>query len=245
MISNSYSQAVEVTSYKFLTGNNELYFYDSLPDNDDYFYPLETENALFKSVRELDYESARKVLRDIYEENFVKRSLSVDSIKELLAELRASIKKICRMQTEYLEFSHKESSVKHFFENATSFIYMVCSENGENEESENQSRGQKICREAKNYIELHYNIPNLTLDMIAEEFRIHPNYLSSLFKKHTGSSIISYLERVRIEKATELLSSGKYTVNEVAASVGFANDSTFRRNFKKIKGISPSSFLKC
>jgi len=240
-IADSYAQAFEVIKYKFLTNNNDLYFYEHLPDGDDYFYPLETESSLFKSVRESDYESARKVLQEIYEENFVKRSLCVDAINELIAELRASIKKICRMQTEYLEFSNKEASVVHFFENATSVLYIVCSDN---EEKETQSKGQKLCREAKNYIELYYNNPNLSLDVIADEFRLHPNYLSALFKKHTGSNIISYLEAVRIEKSIELLSSGKYTVNEVAASVGFSNDGTFRRCFKKNKGVSPSSYLK-
>ena len=241
LISVSYAQSSEVIKYKFLIPDSNLYFYELIPDGDEYFYSLESETALFKSVRESDYESAKKVLQEIYEENFLNHSLGVDAINELLAELRASIKKICRMQTEYLEFSTRDVSVVHFFENATNILYIVCSDS---EENETQTRGQKLCREAKNYIELHYNNPSISLDVIAEEFRLHPNYLSALFKKHTGSSIISYLESVRIDKSIELLSSGKYTVNEVAASVGFSNDCTFRRCFKKLKGVSPSSYLK-
>ena len=241
-LSNSYKQACNVIKYKFLTGVHDIFFYSELPTDDDYFYPIKTENELFKSVMESNFENARDILRTIQEENFVKRSLSVIAIEELLAELRASIKKICRLQSEYLEFSHKECSVKHFFENAISFIYMLCSEIDAEEEP--PTKGKKICKEVKNYIELHYQNPNLSLDMIADEFRLHPNYLSSLFKKYTGSNITVIVENIRIEKAAELLESGRYTVNEISLSVGFTNDSTFRRRFKKIKGVPPSSYLK-
>lgn len=243
-ISRSYEEACETVKYSFLMDGQHFYFYRELPQGDDYVYPIEVENALFKSVLESDFENARNVLQKIKEENFVKRQLCVSAIYELLAELRASIKKICRLQTEYLEFSQEDSSVNHFFEHAISFLYMICSDSEKDKENDSQSRGQKICREVRNYIELYYSKPDLSLDVIAEEFRVHPNYLSSLFKKHTGSNIMSYLDNTRIEKAAELLSSGKYTVNEVSASVGFANDGTFRRRFKKVKGVPPSTYLK-
>lgn len=243
-LSESYNEACETLDYNFLMDGQKLYFYSELPkSDDDYYYPIETENALFKSALESDFETARNVLRKIQEENFINRSLCAGAINELLAELRASIKKISRLQSEYLEFSQEECSVNHFFEHAISFIYMICSDT--DREKGPQTRGNKLCLEIKNYIELHYANSNLSLDLIAEEFRIHPNYLSNLFKKCTGYNLISYLENIRIEKAEELLASGKYTVNEVALGVGFSNDATFRRRFKKIKGVPPSTYLKC
>lgn len=241
-ISNSYKEACEVVDYNFLMDGQGLYYYADLPKDDNYYYPIEIENALFRSVLESNFESARDVLRKIKEENFAKRNLCVSAVNELLAELKASIKKICRMQTEYLEFSQEECSVNHFFEHVISIIYMLCAD--KDAEKETQSRGQKICREIRNYIELHYSNSNLSLELIADEFRIHPNYLSTLFKKHSGCNLAPYIENIRIERAAELLSSGKYTVNEVAVSVGFTNDSTFRRRFKKIKGVPPSNYIK-
>lgn len=243
-IAVSYKEAKDVVEYNLLNDDRNMHFYEELPADDDYYYPIEIENALFKSVLESDFETARGVLKQIHEENFVRRNLCLNSANELLAELRASLKKICRMKSEYLEFSPEKCSVNHFFENAINFVYMICSDTETENGNENKSRGQKICKEIKNYIELHYSDKLLSLDSIAEEFRVHPNYLSSLFKKHTGINLISFLEQVRIEKAQELLACGKYTVNEVAVSVGFASDSTFRRRFKKIKGVPPSNFIK-
>ena len=241
-ISQSYKTGCEVVDYNFLMGEQRFYYYTELPSEEDYYYPIEIENALFKSVLESDFEAARGILRQIQEENFAKRKLSVNTINELLAELRASIKKICNMQTEHMEFAQEKFSVNHFFEHAISFIYLICTE--KDNESEIQPRGQKICREIRYYIELHYNDVNLSLERIADEFRLHPNYLSSMFKKNSGCNLVAYIENIRIEKAAALLSGGKYTVNEVAASVGFSNDSTFRRRFKKIKGVPPSTYLK-
>ena len=241
-ISQSYKTGCEVVDYNFLMGEQRFYYYTELPSEEDYYYPIEIENALFKSVLESDFETARGILRQIQEENFAKRKLSVNTINELLAELRASIKKICNMQTEHMEFAQEKFSVNHFFEHAISFIYLICTE--KDNEPEIQPRGQKICREIRYYIELHYNDVNLSLERIADEFRLHPNYLSSMFKKNSGCNLVAYIEHIRIEKAAELLSGGKYTVNEVAASVGFSNDSTFRRKFKKIKGVPPSTYLK-
>lgn len=245
-LSLSYREAIETVNYNFLMSGQKTYSYADLPEEDNYYYPIEIENALFKYVQEHNFEGAREMLYKIQNENFVKRQLSVSAIYELLAELRASIKKICSLQTEYLEFSFEGGSVKRFFENAINFIYLICTDTDTDTDTDNKtsSRGHKVCKEIKNFVELHYSNANLSLEMIADEFRIHPNYLSTLFKKHTGSNLAPYIEGIRVEKAAELLSSGKYTVNEVAASVGFSNDATFRRRFKKIKGVPPSNYIK-
>lgn len=241
-LSSALKQANEVVEYKFLLEDANLCFYDELPNEDEnYYYPLEIENELFKSVLDSDFEMARNVLRKIQTENFGKKKLCISAIEELLAELRASIKKICRLQAEYLEFNQEKCSVNHFFEYTTNIVYMLCSDMGENE---TQSRSTKLCKEIINYIELHYGNYNLSLDMLAREFRIHPNYLSGMFKKQTGNNLITYIEKLRIEKAAQLLSEGKYTVNEVSESVGFTNTSTFRRSFKKVMGVPPSMYLK-
>ena len=242
-IAASYKEAKDVVEYNLLNDDRNIRFYEELPADDEYYYPIEIENALFKSVLSSDFESARSVLKQIHEENFIKRELCLDSTNELLTELRVSLKKICRMNSDYLEFSLGKCSVNNFFENAINFVYMICFDK-ENDVAENKSRLQRRCKEIKNYIELHYSDKKLSLNSIAEEFRLQPNYLSSLFKTHTGVNLISFLEQVRIEKAQELLECGKYTVNEVAVRVGFASDGTFRRRFKKIKGVPPSYFIK-
>ena len=94
------------------------------------------------------------------------------------------------------------------------------------------------------YIDTHYDDVNLSLTSVAEEFRMHPNYLSSIFKKNMECSLVSYIEILRTEKAAELLSEGKHSVNEIALLSGFSNVGTIRRVFKKIKGVTPTNYHK-
>lgn len=236
-----YNQAKEVVQYNLLIDDKKVRYYSSLPEgNIDYYYPVELRNELFDSVLEPSFENARAALRKIQEENFVNRELSLESITELLTELRSDFKKIGKLRSEQLEFVQDNESISHFFEYAISFFYLLCSET----EKEPQSRSKRICREVQRYIEENYTDINLTLPSIAAEFRMHPNYLSSVFKKNTDCSIVTYIERLRVDKAVQLLAEGKHSVNETAQLVGFSNVGTFRRIFKKIKGVTPTDYFK-
>jgi two-component system response regulator YesN len=64
-----------------------------------------------------------------------------------------------------------------------------------------------------------------------------------VFKTGTGDSFSTYLDKVRIEKAKELLSCG-YKVYQVAEIVGYAYVDYFHTKFRKYAGMSPMSFRK-
>ncbi|WNS44172.1 response regulator transcription factor [Paenibacillus sp. MMS20-IR301] len=82
---------------------------------------------------------------------------------------------------------------------------------------------------------------NLKLETLADVFAYSSPYLGKLFKSSTGSSFNSYLDKVRIEKAKELLDQG-CKIHQAASEVGFSDVDYFREKFKKIEGISPSVY---
>ncbi len=96
----------------------------------------------------------------------------------------------------------------------------------------------------KEYVRQYYQDSNLNISMIAEKMQRNPKYISRVFKEKTGEGILDYLNRVRIEKAKHLIASPRYTAEEVAEMVGYANVRTFRRAFVKIVGEIPSKFMK-
>lgn len=91
------------------------------------------------------------------------------------------------------------------------------------------------------YIQQYYAEP-LTLEDLAQVFHYSTPYLSKHFRRETGSSIIDYLIRIRIEKATILLEQTNLSLKEIAGSVGYADVSYFIRMFKKQTGITPKQF---
>lgn len=83
---------------------------------------------------------------------------------------------------------------------------------------------------------------NLSSTMIAEKAGLSLGYARNLFKNHEGLSLNEYFGTKRIEKACSLLISTNEGVNEIREKVGFSNYSYFCTYFKKIKGVSPSSY---
>lgn len=89
-------------------------------------------------------------------------------------------------------------------------------------------------------IQRHYD-ENLKLETLADVFTYSSTYLGKLFKNSTGLTFNSYLDKVRIEKAKELMDQGR-KIHQAASEVGFSDVDYFREKFKKIEGISPSDY---
>ena len=68
------------------------------------------------------------------------------------------------------------------------------------------------------------------------------DYFSHQFKTLTGYAPVQYLNRLRIEKAKELLLTEDLSVSEVAALVGYKDPLYFSKAFKKATGSSPKMF---
>ncbi|OAS16502.1 response regulator transcription factor [Paenibacillus oryzisoli] len=82
----------------------------------------------------------------------------------------------------------------------------------------------------------------ITLDTLAKLVCMDDKYVSGLFKKKLGVSIIQYLHGIRIEHAQRLLRETDRTISEIGERVGFANDNYFIKIFKRFTGGTPASF---
>ena len=94
---------------------------------------------------------------------------------------------------------------------------------------------------ALRYINENYN-ENISLETIAASAMVDPSHLSRTFKKETGEGVTDYINRVRIEKAKELLAFTDMLAYEVAEEVGFKDPAYFSLVFKKTTGSSPKEF---
>lgn len=102
-------------------------------------------------------------------------------------------------------------------------------------------RKARITADILDYIKREFCNANMCLGILAEKFELEEGYISSLIKLETGLSFQSYLEKLRIDRACVLLSSG-CKVKDVAVSVGYNSPGNFRRAFSKITGEAPSRF---
>lgn len=84
----------------------------------------------------------------------------------------------------------------------------------------------------------------ISLSDVAAASGISRFHLSRIFKKQLGVSPIAYLERVRIERAMDLIQRDEMSLAEVAQTVGFADQSHFTRRFKHYVGQTPGAYAR-
>lgn len=106
-----------------------------------------------------------------------------------------------------------------------------------------ESGYSKYTAEAVQYLKNHYR-DAMSLQQLAEHMGIHYAYLSKRFKQDTGVNFGEYLNRIRIEKAKELIQTGNYRIKEVYADVGFNQYNYFFKVFKQVEGCTPVEFEK-
>lgn len=91
------------------------------------------------------------------------------------------------------------------------------------------------------YIDNHY-AEQLTLGTLADIGHGSPFHLQRTFKRVKGMTPMDYVQRIRIEKAKEMLSASSMAVSVIGPQVGLANTPYFITLFKKKTGHTPASY---
>lgn len=90
----------------------------------------------------------------------------------------------------------------------------------------------------------HNHHTNIKLESIAAIFGYNSAYLGKIFTKNLGESFNSYVDKIRVNHAKELLRENKWKVYEIAEQVGYKNVDYFHKKFKKYVGESPAEYRK-
>lgn len=96
----------------------------------------------------------------------------------------------------------------------------------------------KVAFNIKNYIKQNYRNKDLSIDMIASQFYLSPQYIPKLFKKTFNISIKQYISDTRISAAKVLIRTQDMGVKNIAEAVGYEDANYFSRLFKKKTGMT-------
>ncbi|WP_054955499.1 response regulator transcription factor [Paenibacillus dakarensis] len=91
------------------------------------------------------------------------------------------------------------------------------------------------------YVNQNY-AQELSLKDLANKFHMNYSYLSSYFKQHTNENITMYINRVRTDKAKELLHNHDLSVSQISQLTGFSDHNYFSKVFKKMTGMTPVEY---
>ena len=102
--------------------------------------------------------------------------------------------------------------------------------------------GKKQFRDVIEYIHAHV-VENISLDTLAGVTGLSPFHFARMFKQSSGLAPHQYHLKCRLERARELLLSKEARIADVAAQLGFCDQSHFAAHFKRAFGATPGQFL--
>ena len=82
----------------------------------------------------------------------------------------------------------------------------------------------------------------LSVPDVAEECHVSTTHLIRLFKQYLGVTPKKFMDRLRVERACELLQHTDKSMEEIAVASGFSEARQMRRLFHEIRGISPMQY---
>ena len=105
-----------------------------------------------------------------------------------------------------------------------------------------RSSNYGLAQEALRVLLERHSDTALDLPLVARELVVSPKKLSRILNQEAGMSFRQLLRNIRVEEAKRMLTSGDYSIKEVAAHVGFSDLHYFSRSFREVTGQSASEF---
>lgn len=91
------------------------------------------------------------------------------------------------------------------------------------------------------YIEVNKN-NSINLNEVASFISLSPEYFSRLFKKEVGLNFKDYIQKIKMDLATNYLKNNKIKISEIAFKLDYCNVENFSKTFKKHYKITPAQF---
>jgi len=99
-----------------------------------------------------------------------------------------------------------------------------------------------LLKRAIDFINENYSDPSISLDKVAKNVNISPNYLSAVFSQEVGQTLTKYITSRRINEAKNMLRNTDMRLSEIAFAVGYKDPHYFSFVFKKVSGCTPSEY---
>ncbi|MBP3962923.1 response regulator [Paenibacillus sp. DLE-14] len=202
----------------------------------------EKMSEIARDVERKDFQSARMQFEKLHE--LLKAGKQISSIY-----LKYSCMEILKMMFDYAPKKNTEQFKKNleqiYKSNKLSELCMLMISTLESCETTDgqtaDSNNRKVTDSILRTIHMEYK-RDLSVEELAESVYLSPNYLSHLFKKQVGVSIIKYITSTRMKKAKELLAETNKKVADISEETGYSNMAYFCSLFKSHFGMTPTQY---
>jgi len=201
------------------------------------------KHRLYNHIENGDNESARKVFCEIKEYLISQKEPSIHAklaLTHLIDDIMTYFNLYIPSESPLYEFQ-KELMIAEDIEDTFSVFYAFTAAIISQLLTVKIKNSDMLIRKALQYVDEHY-AEKISLEDIAKYVGISKYYFSNLFKKENDINFSSYLNKVRIEKAKDLLKNPGFTVSQIFYQVGFNNQQYFSKIFKKYTGMTVTEY---
>ncbi|MBO0477796.1 AraC family transcriptional regulator [Vagococcus sp. DIV0080] len=188
---------------------------------------------------QIPYEFISKLIPDFEYMRFINRptgkAMELNELREVLSEFYHLTKR--EVETELLDLQLLTLTYRLLFLLARDWGNKETAPINSNLYTEKLDQIQPII----SFIQENYK-EALTVGDIAEHFHVSTNYLSKLFKKNLGLSVMKYVQYVRINRGQELLLHSDKPIHVISDIVGFPNEKSFRKTFEEVFHQTPKKY---
>ena len=249
-INLSYEGAREAVSYRVLYGTQRAINIREIVPKEQATLSLLEEGRmhdLFRAIRvgnpEKIEEAVQKEIQKIH-----KHTVTIGQYHLVAMETVSNFYKFCANNS--LDFNEIAGNVPNLYEKVpqmdesslTSWMNEMARMISEELKTARNSTSHRLVTEAQLLVREKYMDASISLDVVCSILGVSNSYFSSVFKKETGKSFISYLTDYRMDIAEELILSGETKSYKVAEKVGYLDANYFSYVFKKRFGVSPSKY---
>lgn len=244
---DSYLEAQAALRQKIKRGLDQIIVWDKEFAVSTYYYPLKAEEHIFNYMSTCRKDELLVEVSEMIEDLKGRVTLSCENINQIIVQLVGNtiIKYIIENGIDinevygvdlniYHELSCKETldEIKEFIiEKYTILLDYISSQRDQ----------KKTVDKIVEYIHDNYK-RDIGISDIAEFVGLSYSHVRKIFKAEKGINITDYINNLRIKEAKILLLNKKLSMKNIAELIGYNNDQSFERYFKKVMGITPGEF---
>ena len=247
-IRTSYMHALEAIRFKLKYGCGSILFWDQGLTEHKYYYPLQMEEHILNYLELRDKNGIAETVRSLVDELRDKKEFTCDNMMQVFNQLigntvvrylmNSNINMVHIFGSDfniYKELASKETldDIQKWLIEIYGTIIEYCRDTGQSAVN-NYDIIMKFIQ--KNYKK------NIGISEIAEHVGLSYSHVRKIFRDETGYNIVDYINNLRINEAKDMLAYSDKNIKDIACIIGYNNDQSFTRAFKKLEGITPGEY---
>ncbi len=236
-IRESYESAQEAKDYRCVAQGFRVLRHDNVQRSIGYYLPQEMENQMKGFVLSGQAQKADEIFQNLYRENGQERKTTEKGVRNFMVNVAFSIMKLAPEEAPIAMPVLEEDDLDAMRESVAEYIRRIA-ELYAQRLKQLPTRMENILA----YVNANLVDSTLSLDLVAGHFNVSASLISRLFTEQYGENFHTYVNRQRIGRAMEYLADAQEDIGAIALRVGYTNDATFRRLFKRFAGITPSAY---